>query len=79
MRYLGLLAPGAAPPIPPDRIVSILGKRDRVTPFASGARLINSWRVPAENRFIWNRGHFSTLVTLMQNHAPLDRFRDILR
>lgn len=78
-RYLGLLTPGAAPPIPPDRIVSVLGRRDRITPFASGVELVNSWRVPEENRFIWDRGHFSIPVTLMRHHAPLDRFNEVLR
>jgi hypothetical protein len=78
-RYLALLAPGAAPPIPPDRIVSVLGRRDRVTPFASGAELVKSWKVPPENCFFWDRGHFSIPVTLMRNHAPLDRFAEVLR
>ncbi len=78
-RYLALLAPGAAPPIPPDRIVSVLGRQDRVTPFASGAELVKSWKVPPENCFFWDRGHFSIPVTLMRNHAPLDRFAEVLR
>ncbi len=76
--YLGLLAPKRGPATPPERIVTVLGKRDRITPFASGASLIERWGVPEQNRFIWDRGHFSIPVTLMRDPAPLDRFCDIL-
>lgn len=76
--YLSLLAPGAVPAVPPERIVTVLGRRDRITPFASGSTLIERWGIPERNRFIWDRGHFSIPVTLMRDTAPLDRFCEIL-
>jgi pimeloyl-ACP methyl ester carboxylesterase len=77
-RYLRLLDPGSALGIRPERIVTVLGRRDKVTPFASGAGLIDKWRVPEANRFIWDRGHFSIPLTLMHDRAPFRRFRDVL-
>jgi pimeloyl-ACP methyl ester carboxylesterase len=77
-RYLRLLDPGSVPGVRPERIVTVLGRRDKVTPFASGAGLIDKWRVPEANRFIWDRGHFSIPVTLMHERAPFRRFREVL-
>ncbi len=77
--YLSLLAPGPAPALSPDRIVTVLGRRDRITPFASGAKLVERWAIPEHNRFIWDRGHFSIPVTLLRDPAPLERFLQILR
>ena len=76
--YLRLVDPGAELAVRPEKIVTVLGKRDGVTPFASGAGLVDKWRVPEENRFIWDRGHFSVAATLLHDHAPLRRFREIL-
>ena len=76
--YLRLLDPGSELAVRPEKIVTVLGKRDGVTPFASGAGLVDKWRVPEENRFIWDRGHFSVAATLLHDHAPLRRFREIL-
>jgi len=76
--YLQLLDPGSEPAVPPEKIVTVLGRRDGVTPFASGAGLVDKWRVPEANRFIWDRGHFSVTATLLHDHAPLLRFREIL-
>jgi outer membrane protein insertion porin family len=40
--------------------------------------LIEEWRVPPENRFIWRRGHFSVPVAMLRNRAPLRRFKAVL-
>ncbi len=77
--YLSPLDPGLEPPIAPGRIVSILGRRDRVTPFASGEPLVRGWGLPAENQFILDRGHFSVPMTLIGNGAPLARFVEIVK
>ncbi len=77
-RYLGLLDAGAELPLPPERVVTVLGKRDRVTPFPGGRDLIEKWSIPDANRFIWDRGHFSIPVMLLRDHTPLRRFRDIM-
>ncbi len=77
--YLDLLSPSGTPAVPPERIVSVLGRRDRITPFASGRDLVQSWGVPERNLFIWDRGHFSVPVTLMRNPAPVERFCAVFR
>ena len=75
---LGLLDPARLPSVKPERIVTVLGKRDRITPYASGLSLIDSWGVPDENRFVWDRGHFSMPLTMIRNPAPVARFREVM-
>lgn len=75
---LGLLDPARLPAVNPERIVTVLGKRDRITPFASGLSLIDSWGVPDQNRFVWDRGHFSMPLTMIRNPAPVARFREVM-
>jgi pimeloyl-ACP methyl ester carboxylesterase len=75
---LGLLDPARLPALDPKRIVTVLGKRDRITPYASGLSLIDSWGVPDENRFVWDRGHFSMPLTMIRNPAPVARFREVM-
>jgi pimeloyl-ACP methyl ester carboxylesterase len=77
--YFGLLDPKRPPVVPPERIVSILGKRDTVTPFASGEPLVASWKLPPENVFVLDRGHFSVPMTLIRNGAPVQRFVEAMR
>lgn len=78
-RFMGLIDPGIALAVRPENIVTVLGRHDTVTPFAGGMKLINEWRVPEENRFIWNRGHFSIPVTMLHDHKPIERFAEVLR
>jgi pimeloyl-ACP methyl ester carboxylesterase len=75
---LGLLDPSLLPAVKPEKIVTVLGKRDRITPYASGLSLIDSWGVPDENRFVWDRGHFSMPLTMIRNPAPVVRFREVM-
>ena len=77
-RFLPLLDPVGDPVVDPANIVTVLGRLDDVTPFASGLALVDRWRVPPENRFIWNRGHFTVPLTMMRDHRPLRRFKAIL-
>lgn len=77
-RYMPLLDPVGDPVIPPENIVTVLGSRDDVTPFASARLTIEEWRVPQENRFIWRRGHFSVPVAMLRNRAPLHRFKAVI-
>jgi pimeloyl-ACP methyl ester carboxylesterase len=76
--YLRLLDPGESPPVAPERIVSVLGRRDRVTPFRCALPLIEAWGVPPQNRFIWDRGHFSMPMTLIRDTSPVQRFRAVM-
>ncbi len=78
-RYLPLLDPADRPPVvPPEAIVTVLGRYDDVTPNDSGLKIVEDWGIPEANRFIWPRGHFSVPVGLMYDHAPLRRFREVL-
>ena len=76
--YFGLLDPKRGPAVSPERIVSILGKRDTVTPYPGGEPLIDRWRVPSENLFIYDRGHFSVPMTLIRDKAPVRRFCEVM-
>ena len=75
---LGRLDPSPRAAMPAQRIVSVIGSRDRVTPFGCAVPLIDAWDVPAANRFIWDRGHFSMPMTLIRNSRPVARFREVM-
>ncbi|MDU8929946.1 hypothetical protein RXV86_21375 [Alisedimentitalea sp. MJ-SS2] len=75
--WLSKLDPPGLPVMPPERIISILGRKDRVTHFASGQRLQDKWNLPVENRFIWPCGHFTVPLRLGRDTRPLDRLRAI--
>lgn len=76
--YFRLLDPSAMPAVVPEKIVTLLGNRDNVTPFESGMPLVKSWGVPDENIFVWNRGHFSVPMTLIRDQRPIQRFRSVM-
>lgn len=76
--YLAALDPPDLPGTAVERIVSILGSRDEATPFGGGLDLVNRWKIPQQNRFVWPRGHFSLPITLTRNDAPLHRFRQVV-
>ena len=76
--YLALLNPARTAPIDRNCIVSVLGRFDRVTPFASGQALVRDWDLPPENLFILERGHFSVPMTLIRRPAALKRFQAIV-
>jgi hypothetical protein len=72
------LDPGGRAPVSPERIVSVIGSRDRVTPYACAVPLVDAWRIPPANRFIWDRGHFSLPMTLVRDARPVERFREAM-
>jgi len=76
--YLDLLGPRMPLSLPAEKIVSVLGSRDQVTPFRSGRALVKHWRIPDNNLFILDRGHFTVPLTLARLSAPLDRFCRIM-
>ncbi len=76
--YAPLLDALGPPIMAPENIVTVLGQYDNVTPFDSGKALIENWKVPSENAFIWPRGHFSVPLGMMRDHAPLRQFKSIL-
>lgn len=74
---LAKLDPEGLPVMDAERIVSVLGRHDRVTHFASGQRLQEKWGLPEKNRFIWPCGHFTVPLRLGRDVRPLDRLREI--
>jgi pimeloyl-ACP methyl ester carboxylesterase len=77
-KWLSLIDAGRDPVVPPEKIVAVLGERDQVTPYESGARLVETLGIPDENVFRWPLGHFSIPLNMVRNAAPLDRFREII-
>jgi pimeloyl-ACP methyl ester carboxylesterase len=70
---------GTTPPIDPARIVLLIGTRDDVTPYDGGRRLADNWRIPTENLFVREQGHFSAAIGLEADPAPFRRTLDLLK
>lgn len=79
LRLAPLMDPPPGPPaVPAERIVSVLGTADRVTLFGGGRDLARHWRIPEENLFVMNQGHFGMPLKLIRDPAPLLRLRAIV-
>jgi pimeloyl-ACP methyl ester carboxylesterase len=68
----------AEPPLDPANIVLLVGKRDDVTAAAGGLQLAERWRIPKDNFFLRDRGHFSAAIGLGVDPAPYARMFAIL-
>ena len=77
-KWLSLIDPRVPPVVPAEKIVAVLGQRDRVTPFESGRKLVAKLGLPAENIYSWPLGHFSIPINMVRDHAPLQRLRCIV-
>jgi len=77
--YRTLMEPQGPPVMPPERVVMLLGRKDRVTPYAGGLALARQWHLPAANVFVRNQGHFSAPLGLHQDAGPLHRAVEVLR
>lgn len=78
-KWLEKLDPQAPPCMSGDRIVSVTGSRDTVTPESSALQHLRTWQVPSENIFSYPRGHFTVPLGLISDNAPLKRFSEILQ
>lgn len=78
-RHLAMIDPVRPPVMPPHRIVSVLGRRDVITPFAGGDALVWRWGVPQDNVFVRDNGHFTIPMRLIRDSGPTDRFTTILK
>lgn len=78
-RQLSIIDPVRPPVMRPNRIVSVLGSRDVITPFDGGETLVWRWGVPVENVFVSKRGHFTIPMSLVRDGTPTKRFADILK
>jgi hypothetical protein len=79
LRWAPLMDPPGAPALPADRIVSVLGMSDRVTPVGGGLDLVKRWGVPTQNAFVDRQGHFGAAVKLIRDDSPLRRVQEIVR
>jgi pimeloyl-ACP methyl ester carboxylesterase len=78
-RYLAILDPGPRLAMPPQHIVSVLGRRDVILPYDGGRDLTERWCLPTDNSFVLDRGHFSVPMALVRRPAPLRRLAEIVR
>lgn len=76
--WLDRLDPRAKPCVPGHNIVSVTGLRDNVTPALSASNQMDYWDVPTENRFTYNRGHFTIPLGIINDTAPLEKLAGIL-
>ncbi len=72
-RWRPLLEPAPEPPLPPERIILLLGSSDDLTPYPGGVELGRAWRLPEANLFVRPQGHFSVSLGLLHDSEPLDR------
>lgn len=77
-RWLPLMEPEPEPPLPPERILMVLGARDDLTPFPGGQALADLWRLPPDNLILRPQGHFSVSLGVLSEPEPLDRLRDLV-
>jgi hypothetical protein len=74
-----LTDPDDGPVMDPDRIVMVLGREDSVTAFDEGHALAERWRVPADNLYIRNQGHFSAAVGIIHDDAPVRHLFELMK
>lgn len=77
-RLSPLTDPLGEPVMAPERIIMVLGRADTVTQFEQGRQLAERWRVPADNLFIRDQGHFSAAVGAIHDDAPLVRLKRLI-
>jgi hypothetical protein len=66
------------PAMDPGRVHVLLGKYDKVTPYAGGKALLENWRLPRRNVTLRRQGHFSAAFGFQRNWNPLRKmFRDL--
>ena len=73
-----LVEPRGEPALPPERILMVLGSVDDVMPYSGGLGLSDAWGVPAENRFVRRRGHFSAGLGIAADKGPFSRLVHLL-
>ncbi len=78
-KYLPLLDTEDLTVVAPHNIISVLGRHDKTTPYASGKALVDGWKLPPENLFILNCGHFSVPLRLIRDQTPTLRFYEIMQ
>jgi len=77
-RLRPLTDPLGAPVMPPDRIIIVLGRKDSVTAFDEGRELAKRWKVPEDNLYIREQGHFSAAVGVIHDDAPVRHLKEMM-
>jgi len=77
-RWIELLDPVQESCIAGENIISVCGRKDKVTPILTANRQLDLWQVPAENRFEYDRGHFTIPLGMINNDMPLQKFVEVL-
>jgi hypothetical protein len=72
-RWRGLIDAVDPPQAGAANVIAVLGRRDRITPFAMAAAQMRRWGVPPENLFIRGGGHFSTPFGMLGDGRAIDR------
>ena len=78
-RWRPLLEPRGEPAVDPANLVMLVGRFDRVMPYAHACAMAARWRVPPENLFARAQGHFGLALGLVRDPAPMHRLAEILR
>lgn len=77
--WAGALEPGVVLATPSERIISLTGKLDGVTPFAGGEAVREMWAIPNANRFTYRHGHMGLPLRAMLDAAAARRLAEVLR
>ena len=78
-RWRGLIDAVDPPVAGAANVIAVLGRRDRITPFALGEAQMRRWNVPPENLFIRGGGHFSTPFGMLNDGRAIGRLVAKLR
>lgn len=77
--WLRRLDPAQSACMKGEHMVTVCGTEDTVTPIQSASTQMDAWNVPAENRFTYKRGHFSTPLGMINNNEAILRFAAIIK
>jgi pimeloyl-ACP methyl ester carboxylesterase len=77
-QWLARIDPPTAPCMPGNKVVTVYGKQDKITPIKTAKQQMDAWQVPEQNRFEYRRGHFTIPLGMVHDRAPLIRLADIL-
>ena len=76
-QWMQRLDPIGDPCMPAERVISVLGRDDGVTPYHSGRRLQKRWDLPKQNCFVWPCGHFEVPIRMLSQRQPLTRLVEV--
>ena len=77
--WLQRMDPQGEPCMPGNCIVSVTGEADTVTPKTFVGAQLDEWGVPRENRFAYERGHFTVPLGMIYNEEPIRAFAEVLK